>query len=861
VERAGKIEGLPPLIAALHNLQLYFSQFSGEIADSAKSRRLPIEKKLKEFVKIQSYSKDLSYFSMRNSVASVHRNLNKFLKEYRLALQEKITEVFQPKDSTAKDYTFGTDKGKGLRNYNKIKYLNTERQQFVASEKLLEKFAIQAEFVSENALLQRLEKHFRTARHVVKETLGQVPYGELITDLDDLLASQLERCEHLRSLNVDRSKERPQQKQEAKQILQQKRKALTDLFKMLHRLGASYKSGLLELSLRNEFEDFQLPPYSIRSMLPRLHPSAQQLDEHLDLYYMKSVFKLKLLQNIMLTPLSELGPPNIERIKGFAVDLFLLVQQQREQLSGSTKELHELRNSLDSLRKLAEIVPEAENNPATLSFVRSADIATEIKRNLCQIHYVLKQWKLLLSCAPSTFNENSGSSLLVRTVPLPQVELQDLSRQILSSSQKLLNELNTANLEFLSSEKCDYYQKSYQQILQIIEKTLAILRVGQNDHLPLAQPLVELLTSLKKEETTEITSESIDLANADTELANIAHSVLISLQNIYKHHAKPEKVPENGETKEQDQESKEALQEQHLKKCLTGELSSDWQQLSLPRVLGKLSNVLLVLKHSNAENQDKLLCVRRAIGLLPILEQYQLLADYLLLQQLATHKVSAKMMSIVLTVFVEIGSKGFCVPPDLMQDEEGQSKQDSKNGEGFGLEDGTGENDASDKIESEDQLDDAKRPEDRKDEGDKQEPDCKEEKGIEMSDDFDAKMQDVEKPEEDDSGESEEEEDLNKEMGETEEGAEKLDDQIWGDDEEEKPEEEEEPEMNEEDQGKGTIAGCPGFGTSTALGAAPSGTHSKTVCGGVLLRRFPYSTATPSRIRIVSAQCGESRKD
>ena len=37
--------------------------------------------------------------------------------------------------------------------------------------------------------------------------------------------------------------------------------------------------------------------------------------------------------------------------------------------------------------------------------------------------------------------------------------------------------------------------------------------------------------------------------------------------------------------------------------------------------------------------------------------------------------------------------------------------------------------------------------------------DCKEEKGIEMSEDFDGKMQDIEKPEdeEDDSGESEDE--------------------------------------------------------------------------------------------------------
>ncbi|KAH8321594.1 hypothetical protein KR074_009789 [Drosophila pseudoananassae] len=800
VERAGRIEGLPPLIAALHNLQLYFSQFAGEISESVKSRRAPIEKKLKEFVKIQSYSKDLSYFSMRNSVAAVHRNLNKFLKEFRLTLQEKISEVFQPKDATAKDYTFGSDKGKGLRNYNKIRYLNLDRQHFVASEKLLEKYSIPAEIAADNSLLQKLDKHFRTARHVVKETLSQVPYGELIYDLDDLLASQLERCEHLRSLNVDRTKERPQQKQEAKQILQQKRKALTDLFKMLHRLGASYKSGLLELSLRNEFEDFQLPPYSIRVMLPRLHPTAQQLDDNLDLYYMKSVFKLKLLQNIMLTPLSELGPPNIERIKGFAVDLFLLVQQQREQLSGSTKELFELRKSLESLRKLAAIASQPEEESLALSFSQSADEAASLKRNLCQIHYVLKQWQLLLSCAPSSFSESSENSVLVRSVPIAQAELQDLSKQILNSSQKLLNELNSTNLEFLSNDKLKSYRDGYQQILDTINKVLQLLRAGQKDHFPLAHPLLELLDSLKSEKTEAISPEAADLSNADTELANIAHSVLISLQKIYKQHSKTAESE-----KEPEESSKEALREQHLKKCLTGELTSDWQLLSLPRVLEKLSNVLLVLKHSNSKDQEKLLCVKRAISLLPILEQYQLLADYLLLQQLATHKVSAKMLSIVLTVFVEIGSKGFCVPPDLMQDEEGQSKQDSKNGEGFGLEDGTGENDASDKIESEDQLDDAKRPEDRKDEGDKQEPDCKEEKGIEMSDDFDAKMQDVEKPEEDDSGESEEEdeEDLNKEMGETEEGAEKLDEQIWGDDEEKNPEDEE-PEMDEEDQGKGS---------------------------------------------------------
>ncbi|XP_034479634.1 midasin [Drosophila innubila] len=793
MERAGKQMNLQlqPLIAALHNLQLYFAQFSNEVTDTVKTRRAPIEKKLREFVKIQSYNKDLSYFSMRNNVASVHRNLNKFLKEYRLLLEQKISEVFQPKDATVKDYS--------MNKHQKKQTIPLDSQHFVASEQLHHKYQAQVVHLAENApILQRLGKHFATARNIVRETLSHTDYAALIAELDELVDVQLERCEQLRNLNVDRSKERPQQKLQAKQILQQKRKALTDLFKVLARLGLSYKTGLMELSLRTEFENFQLPPFSIKAMLPSLHPSWRQLNQQLDLYYMKSVFKLKLLQNIMLTPLSELGPPNIERIKGFAVDMFLLVQQQREQLSSCTRELHELRQALEQLRQVADVVMPEQAKIEQLCFSRNADACVQLKHNLCQIQYVLRQWQLLLHCAPG--QENSENSVLLSRQPLRLAELLELCGLILRSSQVLLQQLERTNLEFLDSNKLQQYQLSYEKIIGNIKQALSQLENGHEEHLPLAQPLLTLLTTLDATSALATAAapnvESIELTNVDAELANIAHAVLLALQKIYKEHGK---LP--AKQTEQEQQVNE-LREQHLKQHLTGQLDADWQLLGMPRTLGKLSNVLLVLKHADPSEQ-KLLCLRRAVALLPVLEQYQLLADYMLLQQLGTHRISAKMLSIMLTAFVEIGSKGFCVPPDLMQDEEGQSKQDSKNGEGFGLEDGTGENDASDKIESEDQLDDAKRPEDRKDEDDKEEPDCKEEKGIEMSDDFDAKMQDVDKPEEDDSGESEEEDELNKQMGETEDGAEKLDEQIWGDDEEKQPEEEE-PDMNEEDQGKGT---------------------------------------------------------
>ncbi|EDW58745.1 midasin [Drosophila virilis] len=792
VERAGKRHQplLQPLIAALHNLQLYFTQFAPEVADTIRARRAPIEKKLREFVKIQSYNKDLSYFSMRNNVASVHRNLNKFLKEYRLLLEQKISEVFQPKDATVKDYSM--DK-RNMAN----QYL-LDSQHFVAPQQLRAKFQLKDLATDELPLLQQLGKHFGTARKIVRQTVEQTCYGTLLAELDDQVDAQLQRCEHLRNLNVDRSKERPQQKLQAKQILQQKRKALTDLFKMLARLGLSYRSGLMELSLRTEFENFQLPPYCIKAMLPQLHGSWRPLNQQVDMYYMKSVFKLKLLQNIMLTPLSELGPPNIERIKGFAVDLFLQVQQQREQLSSATRQLHQLRQALQQLQQAADIVLPKEAAVEQLSFARNADECVQLKHKLCQIQYVVQQWQLLLNCAP--LQQLGEHSVLLKSQSLPQIELLlDLCSLILRSSQALLLELERAPTEFLDSNKLLHYQRSYHKIVDHIKQALDQLDAGHAEHLPLAQPLLALLEQLEHSQPTDAdaTADPVELSNVDAEISNIAHGVLLALQKIYKEH-KNQPAPA-------DDDQEEALKEQHLKKHLTGQLNADWQLLGMPRTLSKLSNVLLLLKHAQP-SQGKLLCLRRAVALVPVLQQYQLLADYMLLQQLGTHKVSAKMLSIMLTAFVEIGSKGFCVPPDLMQDEEGQSKQDSKNGEGFGLEDGTGENDASDKIESEDQLDDAKRPEDRKDEGDKEEPDCKEEKGIEMSDDFDAKMQDVEKPEneEDDSGESENEDELNKEMGETEQGAEKLDDQIWGDDQEKQHEEEEQPDLNEEDQGKGS---------------------------------------------------------
>ncbi|XP_055839231.1 midasin [Episyrphus balteatus] len=814
----GDEEKKTTLIAGLHNLQIYFSQFTAEIEEHKKSVRGPIEKKLKEFVKIESYNKDLSYFSMRSNVARVHRSLNKFLKEYQNQLIQKITPVFQPKDATAKDYNFINEKGRDLRYDPKIKYYMVDVKAFVAPQKLKEKFEIEAAAGGgdESSLLHKVGKLFLTSRNVVKETISNVGYPSLINALDELMTTQIETCDYLRNLEVDRSQERPKQVIEAKHILQQKRKALSDFFKTLANLGLSYKSGLLEMSLRTEFEDLALPPFCVKTMLggfkdKKIHPNIVHLNENLDRYYAKCVFKLKLLQNAMLAPLSELGPPNIDRIKGFAVETFLLVQNQRVLLSNSTRHVYELQTVISNLKLLSEM---DNQDPNGLKFSKWRDEFVALKESICKVRLLMEQFVLLLKCVPD--KESSENTLLVDTnTILIQGELKfsaitDRCNKLLGHVKSLLNDMAKNDVEFLSNKRMESYNKAYLDTRVQIEEIRALFSVSEDEYLPAAKSLTELLHHMEEvkqsfEEQENPTEDVSDFENIDIELENIVHSILLSIQKLFKKYPKQTITTEDGKEQRVSPSKKlaedEQIKENHLKGKLHQELLADWEILNLSHVTKKMSNILLSIKHSKGAGFEY---IQKITSILPILEQYNLVADYYLFQQLGAHKVSAKMLSIMLTVFVELSTKGFCVPADLMQDEEGESKKnDEKKGEGFGLEDGTGDKDASDKIESEDQLDDAKRPEDRKEEDKKNNEDCKEEKGIEMSDDFEGKMQDIEK-EEDDSGESEDEEDLNKEMGDTDKGADKLDDQIWGSDEEEQEQSEDEKEMEEEDEGKGS---------------------------------------------------------
>lgn len=773
-ERSNKSQ----LISILHNLHLYFSQFDQQVQDQIDFVRKPVEKKLKDTVKIDSFNKDLSYFSMRSDIKKVHRNLHKILKEFEVEVIKKISDLFHHKDSNGEFNEFKAPSSIFERTDIKVKA-------FIVSEDVTQPTTVDD---SSKELLQNIDKYFTKSRKIVRESIESAEYPLVIELFQEMMEKELDTVTHLRCLEVNRDQPRNKQKSQAKHILSQKRKALTDFFKTLTLMGVSYKTGLLTNSLNAELTDLQVKPFSVDSITShdlQVRNRIQTANDKMDLYFNKCVFKMKLLTNALLMPRPDMDHGFLERMKGFAIDFFTLVQEQRKSLSDNVNEMSLLRKSIKDL----DIVRSA--GAATVNFETEFEKLTIVQEGLVKATEIMEQFKILMKCAP---DDAEGHHKIINSTNNTFHKKSHLYSKIVSLSEEILSELKVAVKATTESES-----RFNTEVDKLLAKSTTITNklgelkeyfVVEKEYSVYGDSICELYTMMsgKLSDINTLNDDVVQIGlDIDDRLNNLANAILIAMQNIFK------KFQPTDVSKASSDDEETKLVPNHLKEKMHNEIEQDFNVLNLPKINSELRNILdSVFSSTNQRTNNQL------ARILPLVKQFDLLVTYFFVQQLSAHKLSTKMLSIMLSVFLELATKGFCVPQDLLSDEEQKEENDSKTGEGFGFEDGEGEKDVSDKLESEDQLDEARKPEDYNDKSDQQEKDCKEEKGIDMSENFEGKMQDVDKNDDSDSdAASDENEDIDKEMGETEEGADKLDEQIWGSDEENEPEEQED-DKNEE---------------------------------------------------------------
>lgn len=158
--------------------------------------------------------------------------------------------------------------------------------------------------------------------------------------------------------------------------------------------------------------------------------------------------------------------------------------------------------------------------------------------------------------------------------------------------------------------------------------------------------------------------------NAD-ELTNqtedLIATMLLVIQSVYKKHLPQDKSTDNidvlnaiDEIIEEDkekEESKEILEDKHLKELLQDNLSIDSKMLQLESLIGKLNDLLINYTQQVATNKN--IEVRNVVmRLVPILEQTLLFVQYFVTQKVAVHRVSCKMLSVLLKIFGDLATKG-----------------------------------------------------------------------------------------------------------------------------------------------------------------------------------------------------------
>lgn len=542
---------------------------------------------------------------------------------------------------------------------------------------------------------------------------------------------------------------------------------------MLPKLGLNYKRGLMELSMNSELVEYSINPLGVCS-LPKFKNSSVR--ETINANYAKCAFRIKILKSTTLAPLEELGPSNIDRIKGFSADMFLLAQKQRISLCKSVKSSFDMETII---RKIEYMIKENENS--TQEFAKSKNECQIIKQFVHKGIPLFEQFVTLLDLTPQNVKKINTVMLQFPNNP-PENDVKVKCIQILEKLKNLKMILDEIDIDFPSNGDTKALNNHKNKVLSDINKL-----VTEYSTLSLLSALKKFMNEHQNQEIIETRGEVID--SIDDKLDDLVHTILLSLQKLYKQYD-----TESVEKLDNDINNVENL----LSEKMYLNFVKDWSTLNVDFVLSKLNNIFKLISNSGGV---KFKCIIAFAKILPTLKQYYSLVSFFLQQKIASHHATVETLNIVLGAFLTLTTKGFCIPPDLKENEN-EIEENAQRGEGFGLDDGTGEKDASDKLESEDQLDSAKKPDDKQ--SDEQEEKCKEEKGIEMSENFDATQENMEKPEneEDDSGESDNDSELDKEMGETENDAEQLDDQIWGGDDENEINEEEKD--MKEDEGKGS---------------------------------------------------------
>lgn len=273
----------------------------------------------------------------------------------------------------------------------------------------------------------------------------------------------------------------------------------------------------------------------------------------------------------------------------------------------------------------------------------------------------------MLKCIPS--DKDSKCHIFEEQEPFTQssesyLRIKESCLSILNKSTQLLADADqNTGTTFHNNEKITLFEGRFNEIVAALEQLLNEFQYD-NECMVIGSAVADLLEQINNNRARNAANEQgddlVETETIDAELENIIHCILIPMQSIFKKYSKQNKnLPSSSDqceaTSDEKTENKDLIEENHLKTKINYELLSELEILHVEKVTKKLTNILLTIQYGKCN--DVLNVSQKVIRMLPILEQFDLFCKFYLVQHIGAHKVSTKMLSVMLTVFVELGSK------------------------------------------------------------------------------------------------------------------------------------------------------------------------------------------------------------
>ncbi|XP_044025553.1 midasin [Siniperca chuatsi] len=398
------------------NLHKYYSQFSDCIQTRISQLRQPIEKELKDFVKILKWN-DVSFWSIKQSVEKTHRTLFKFVKKFEEALNgPSVAALVEQGSSASLDSVDANAEETPIhRVHQALKSTLPGKGRDLQNEG-------PDEGVEASSLQGRLPVLARKMKKMCVQLLRKNPVPELAEDLDYFTGEVISNLKDLQSLTIDLSAEKEKQKAAVKHILQQKQRALSDLFKMLTEIGLSYRKGLTWNRTADPEKNLCLQPLEMSTALSAVR-NQEQAESMLftelltawdgcQKYFYRSWARRTALHTALQHAAKELGLGNIERCRGFSSHLFKLLLRQRRRLAKLTEQWVHLRRLINSVQDVkAHIQSHSEDPGCTLP--PQASLQGWVSRGqalAAQCTTLLQQLAWLLQCCPEDLQQKEETS-------------------------------------------------------------------------------------------------------------------------------------------------------------------------------------------------------------------------------------------------------------------------------------------------------------------------------------------------------------------------------------------------------------------------------------------------------------------